>query len=179
MSELLFLTGYSNSGKDYLAQSHYKNFTPVPIGSAFKKLFASDHRLNYEDCNDKTMRECVLSYGPMAGQTLSDAMVICYNQSLTGIGYGAKFKYITITSTISTLANLAMNKTPVIITDLRKPTELEVLLAFAKVINYVPRMLIVRSNKSTPKDSDRCLEENRNLFEHLTGKRADICLNDY
>jgi hypothetical protein len=179
MSELLFITGYSNSGKDYIAEHQYKNFTNVKLTATFKKLFASDHGLDYEDCNDKTMRECVLSHGPMAGQTLSDAMVICYNQSLSGVGYGAKFKYITITSTINTLANLAMTRTPVVITDLRKPTELKVLLSFAEVINYIPKMVLIRSNHSTPKDSDRSLEENRRLFEYLTGKRADVYLNDY
>jgi hypothetical protein len=179
MSELLLLVGYSNSGKDYIAERRYKNFTNVKLTKEFKQLFASDHSLDYEDCNDKAMRESVLSYGPMAGQTLSDAMVLCYNQSLMGVGYGGKFQYITITSTINTLANLAMTRTPVVITDLRKLTELKVLLSFAEVINYIPKMLIVRSNKSTPKDSDRSLEENRQLFEYLTGKKAEICLNDY
>jgi hypothetical protein len=179
MSELLLLVGYSNSGKDYIAEHQYKNFTPVKLTAAFKAIMEVDHRLEPGTCNDKTMREHVLNQGPMAGRTLSDAMVICYNQSLVGIGYGAKFKYMTITSTISALANLAMNRTPVVVTDLRKPTELKVLLAFAEVIGYNVRMAIVRSNKSTPKDSDRSLEENRRLFEYLTGKKAEICLNDY
>lgn len=179
MSELLFLVGLSNSGKDYIAENKYRNFTNVKLTESFKRDFEIDHGLNSGDCNNKSLREMTLVSGPLTGLTLSAAMVKSYNQSLTGSGYGAKFRYSTITSTLLKLAELAGNRTPVVITDLRKPIELKVLLAFSEVIDYTPKMLIIRSNKAIAKDSDRSLEENRNLFEYLTGKKAEICLNDY
>jgi hypothetical protein len=179
MSELLFLVGLSNAGKDYIAETKHKNFTNVKLTAEFKKQFESDNGLKPGDCNDKSLREQVLTAGPMTGKTLSEAMVISYNQSIIGIGYGAKFKYTTITSTILRLAELAENRTPVVITDLRKPTELKVLLAFSEVIGYSPKMVMVRSNNATAKDSDRSLEETRKLFEYLTGKKVEVCLNDY
>lgn len=178
MSELLFIVGYSNAGKDYVAKNKFANFTSEKLTKAFKDQYEIDHGLSPGSCNDKSMRNETHTYGPMAGLTLSEGMVVAYKQSLNGIGYGHKFTYLTITSTIQRLAKLASNRTPVCITDLRKPTELKVLLAFAEVIRYSPRMIVVSSNKSTPKESDKSLTENIYLFTYLTGKPVEYCQNN-
>ena len=178
MSELLYLVGFSNAGKDYIAKTQWANFTNVKLTESFKRVFADDHSIQYEACNDKTLRNTKLSRGPMAGLTLSEAMVTCYNQSLSGIGYGHKFKYLTLTSTLQKLAELASSRTPIAITDLRKPTELKVLQAFSEVMRYDTRMIVVSSNRSTPKASDSSLTDNINLYTCLTGKPVEYCQND-
>lgn len=178
MSELLFLVGYSNAGKDYVAETKFANFTNVKLTKAFKAQYELDHGLEPGDCNNKALRGNKHESGPMTGFTISEGMILAYNQSLNGVGYGHKFAYLTITSAIERLAELASNRTAVAITDLRKPTELKVLLAFTEVIKYSPRMVVVSSNKATPKSSDRSLTENINLFSYLTGKQVEYCQNN-
>lgn len=178
MSELLFIVGYSNAGKDYIAEHRFANFKNEKLTEAFKTQYEIDHGLQPGDCNDKTMRNTAHKSGPMAGMTISDGMIAAYNQSLSRVGYGHKFAYLTLTSTIERLAKLAGNRAAVVITDLRKPTELKVLLAFAEVIKYNTRMIVVSSNKSTPKNSDKSLTENINLFTYLTGKPVEYCCNN-
>lgn len=178
MSEILFLVGASNAGKDYIADNYYKNFTHLKLTSAFKEQYEKDHWLKPGSCNNKNLRESVHDTGPMAGLTISEGMVLSYQQSISGIGYGAKFKGITITSTLTNLVELSRNNKPVVITDLRKTTELKVLIPFAEIIHYEVRMILVKSNAETPKDSDRSLETNMDLFEYLTGQKVELKINN-
>lgn len=179
MSELLYLVGFSNAGKDYIAKTQWANFVNVKLTASFKADYELCHNLTPGTCNDKSMRNNKHTYGPMTGLTISEGMVMAYKQSLSGLGFGHKYAYTTITKTIEKLAELASNRTPVVITDLRKPTELKVLQAFSEVIKYNTRMIVVHSDKSTPKQSDNSLTENIKLYSYLAQKPAENCYNNY
>lgn len=177
MKELLFIVGESDSGKDYIAKTSYKNHKLLKCASAFKRVFEIDHNLAVGDCEDKSLRNSALKSGPLAGMTLSDAMVLTYQQSTLLEGYGAKFATLGIMSVLQDVIDATGQC--VCITDVRKPTELKMLVTLAEVIGYETRLLHVISNRSTKKASDVLLESNIALYERLTNRKALIYLNNY
>jgi energy-coupling factor transporter transmembrane protein EcfT len=179
MSELLFIVGNSNSGKDYIANNRFENFTVVKLNYVFKQQFEVDHKLSPGACNDKTRRQEIVVKGPLRGYSIQDAMVLAYQQSLSNVGYGAQFSTSTVLSTLARIAELSQTRTPVAITDLRKPSELRLLIEFAHLINYSLRMIQVVSNQEIQYASDRLLAKNKSLFELLVEKRVEKCCNIY
>jgi hypothetical protein len=179
MSKLLLIVGNSNAGKDYIANSRFEDFTVVKITYVFKQQFELDHNLSHGSCNDKTRRQEIILEGPLSGFSIQDAMVLAYQQSLSNVGYGAKFSTSTILSTLTRIAELSETRTPVAITDMRKPSELRLLVEFARLINYDLRMIQVLSNQETQYASDRYLAKNKSLFESLVEKRVEKCCNIY
>jgi hypothetical protein len=179
MSELKLIVGLSNSGKDWIAENRYGNFKLLKCNQAFKTIFEEDHKLSRGLCNDKGHRNDILEYGPLKGMTLQDGMVMAYHQSQARLGYGSKFTTMTILSVLNEISECSLNRTPVVITDVRKPTELKILVHFAEVIGYGISMVSVISNKATLATSDSSLPENLYLFEQLTGKPVEKCYNNY
>lgn len=177
--EVLFLVGNSNAGKDYIAEHRFKNYTALKLNQAFKNQFEQDHSLQPGNCNDKSRRAEVILRGPLKNYTIQEAMVISYNQSLNGCGYGSKFATLSILKTLEALDNYSKTKVPVVITDLRKLAELKFILEFCKLIDYNVRMIHVYSNKETPYESDESLYSNKTFFERYTNKSVETCQNNY
>lgn len=179
MSKLLFLVGNSNAGKDWVAENRYKNYTPYKLNQCFKTVFELDHGLVPGTCNDKTKREEIILSGPLRDLTISQAMVMSYKQSLENYGYGSKFKTITIRAAFDILDFLSRSNQSVVITDLRKSTELKALLLFSEIIKYEPEMIHVFSENETPLKSDESLYDNISLFQQLTHKTVNKYHNKY
>lgn len=177
--EVLLLVGNSNAGKDYIAEHRFKNFTLLKLNQPFKNQFEQDHLLQQGTCNDKSLRAEIILRGPLRNYTIQEAMVISYNQSLNGCGYGAKFATLPILKTLEALDNYSKTRVPVVITDLRKLAELKFILEFCKLIDYNVRMVHVHSNKETPYESDESLYNNRTFFERYTHKTVETCQNNY
>lgn len=178
MSEILLIVGNTNAGKDYIASTRFKNFTLVKCNAAFKAVFEEDHYLIPGSCEDRVRRGETLVKGPLKGNTIQEGMVISYEQSLSGCGYGSKFATLTILKTLEKLDTLAKSRTPVVITDLRKPSELKFIFEFSKLVDYNIRMLRVKSDAETPQRSDVSLMSNLSLFEYLAHKEVEVCLNN-
>lgn len=179
MSKILLIVGLSGSGKDYIAESEYKNFTLVKLNQPFKDQFEIDHKLAIDSCNDKSLRDQVLTTGPMSDYTIQEGMVQAYHQSIKNVGYGAKFRTLTILKTLETINSLSKCRTPVVITDLRKPIELRFLINFAELIRYDLELLQVRSNRAIRQTSDESLEVNIANYKLLTGNKVFTRINDY
>jgi hypothetical protein len=179
MSEIKLIVGLSNSGKDYIAENRYSNFKLLKCNQAFKTIFEIDHSLLPNTCNVKSHRNDVLQSGPLKGMTIQEGMVLAYHQSQARLGYGVKFTTMTILSVLNEISECSLNRTPVVITDVRKTTELKILANFAEVIDYDISMISVISNKATLATSDQSLPDNIYLFEQLTGKSAQKCYNNY
>ena len=179
MSKILLIIGLSASGKDYIAESEYKNFTRVKLNQPFKDQFEIDHKLVIGSCNDKSLRDQILTTGPMSDFTIQEGMVQAYHQSVDNCGYGAKFRTLTILKTLETINSLSKSRAPVVITDLRKPSELVFLIEFATLIRYDIEMLQIRSNRAVRQTSDESLEINIASYKVLTGNKVFTRINDY
>jgi len=179
MSEVLFLVGLSNSGKDWVAQNKFANYELLKCNAAFKAVYEEDHQLAPSTCNDKAARDTIHEKGPMTGLTIREGMVRSYHQSITGTGYGHKFAALTLVSVLNKIYDCSTTRMPIVITDLRKPTELKGILNLAEVIKYDVRMIHIKSNKGLLLSSDESLEHNLKLFHALTGKYHEICFNNY
>lgn len=177
--EVLLLVGNSNAGKDYIAEHRFKNFTLLKLNQPFKNQFEQDHFLQPGACNDKSRRAEIILKGPLRNYAIQEAMVISYNQSLKGCGYGAKFVTLPILKTLEALDSYSKKRIPVVITDLRKLAELKFILEFCKLIDYNVRMIHVHSDKETPYESDESLYDNKAFFERYTRKTVETCQNNY
>jgi hypothetical protein len=151
----------------------------LKCNAAFKREFEIDHNLSAGDCDDKSKRDNLLDSGPMCGKTISEAMVIAYEQSIALTGYGAKFATVTIMSVMADIIKAAETRSCVCITDVRKPTELTMLITLAEIIGYETRLVRVISNRSTRKASDASLKSNISLYKTLTNKNSETCVNNY
>jgi hypothetical protein len=179
MSELLLIVGNSGCGKDYICKNRFANYANIKLNQPFKDIFEVDHGLEPGTCNNKSKRNILLRTGPFSGDLLSQAMSKSYKQSLSLNGYGAKFNYITILATLDRIAEASKTRELIAITDLRKKTELEMLVSFAEVIHYETRMILVTSNKEMPMHSDESLSDNVTLYTRLTRKSVEITHNNY
>lgn len=179
MSEILFIIGNSDSGKDWIAENRFANYKLLKCNAAFKREFEIDHSLEIGACDNKAQRENLLDSGPMCSKTLSEAMVISYEQSIALTGYGAKFATVTIMSVMREVIKAAETQSCVCITDVRKATELKMLITLAEIIGYETRLVRVISNRSTKKASDASLESNIALYKTLTNKNSETCVNNY
>ena len=179
MSEILLVVGESDSGKDWIAANRFGNHKLLKCASAFKRVFETDHSLEVGACDDKARRGDLLDSGPMCGKTISDAMVLAYQQSMLLEGYGAKFATVGIMSVLQDVIRASETRQCVCITDVRKPTELKMLVTLAEAIDCRIRLIYVVSNRSTKKASDNLLEHNVTLYEKLTGEKAETYINNY
>jgi hypothetical protein len=177
MKEMQLIVGDSDSGKDFIAKKLFNNHKLLKCASAFKRVFEIDHHLETGACDDKRLRISILKSGPLAGLTLSDAMVLTYEQSILREGYGAKFATVGIMGVLQDV--IKATGQCVCITDVRKPTELTMLVTLAEVMGYETRLWHVVSNRSTKKASDDLLESNIALYEKLTNRKAVTYINNY
>lgn len=177
MSEILLIVGNSNAGKDWVASNKFPEHKILKCSSSFKTEFEKDHFLKPGTCNDKKFRKEVLQYGHFAGVTIQRAMVICCEQAISGKGYGAKFGLITQLAILNEIAELSKERELICITDVRKVTELKILIPFSEVIHYSVKMVVVRSEFENPQPSDVSLETNIKLYESITGNTVEVYNN--
>jgi hypothetical protein len=176
--ELVILIGPSGCGKDYVAQTQFLKHQVLKLNSYFKRLFEKDHLLRPGTCDDKTQRSIVLKHGPKKGNTLSDAMVQCYTESLSPNieSYGAKFAGKTL---FEALSFLIYEPKSYVITDLRKPSEAIMLKEFAmNQLGYKIRPYYISSNNGQAKQSDAQLEEVSTIMSPVNVITNDWDLND-
>ena len=164
--KLTIFSGPSGSGKDYLAKKHQllAGGTILKLNQRFKTQFEIDHQLPAGICNDKAYRGMTLACGPYQGQTLQDAMVQAYNESLSPEvpSYGAQFGKASLLDYLETLP-----LDDYVITDIRKRSEAITLGYWATRHSYEVTCYFIIGPRGQYQSSDRHLAEALNLLGNI------------